>query len=529
VGGLRTAVVGSTLALGVWASVPQAAQAATTTPGPVSISFSGVAADGTHLVLTAHITDVTLSSFSPADPGASTGNPDLEFLDISMTTDESTGTGPSFNGFDAVPATAIQVSLPDGSTVPAQTPGPDLAFLLGTYTFVVPSSTTSGTLEVTPGTVSDLEYPGTVSEGNAAFSSVTFQPASAPVVVPPPPVSTTVPTVPATTQPVIHTAPPKKPADTTKKRVTTSGGLSTAATVGTAAGGGLVVVLLVIPIWRRRVYDKADKEGRVIIVSPPVPGAPPPIEGEPPDAGQPEAEAPAAGGPTVVVKVIGPVEVDGLVQSFGLKPEQELLVFLALHPGRRYTSIELRSLIWIEGRDEPSAGTFRNYLTAMRKCLPPGTVVRTGLTYALTETVTSDWARMTDALEDHDERAERLAEALELVRGSPFEGAFSGRNAPYGWAGDLSHQIEATVERAGHELATLGLDSGDLALADAGTARVLKCLPASIVARGDQLRLGSALGGPREVERRMRAARQALGDDVVLLEPLALSIGWVKV
>jgi alkanesulfonate monooxygenase SsuD/methylene tetrahydromethanopterin reductase-like flavin-dependent oxidoreductase (luciferase family) len=168
---------------------------------------------------------------------------------------------------------------------------------------------------------------------------------------------------------------------------------------------------------------------------------------------------------------------------------------------------------------------------AMRKCLPPGTVVRTGLTYAVAETVTSDWARFGDLLEDHDdhdERAERLAEALDLVRGPPFEGAFSGRNAPYGWAADLSHLIEATVERAGHELATLGLDSGDLALADAGTARVLRCLPASIVARGDHLRLGSALGGPREVERRMRAARQALGDDVLLVEPLAESVGWVR-
>jgi hypothetical protein len=536
VGGLRRAVMGTALALCAWAGVPQVAQAATTTttttttPAPLSMSFAGTAADGTTFELGVHITDVQQSRLSFADSTQNAGAAGYDFLDLNTTTNLTAGTGPTFNAFPPLNSAQITLVLPDGTVVPSEPPGPQISFLYGGLAFIVPISTRSATLVVSPGTTSALEYPGALYN-NAALTTVTFQPASLKLVVPPP--YSSVPTTqPVVTQPVVATASPKKSRTALGQRRTTAQGLTTANAVEAGTGGGIVVLVLFIPIWRRRAYKKADREGRVIIVSPPVPVVPPALVATTgsPDADQLETEPGAAsGGPSVVVKVLGPIEVEGLVQAFDLKPEQEVLVFLALHPGRRFTSTELRSRIWIEGRDEPTAGTFRNYLVALRKRLPPGTVIRTGLDYALTETVTSDWGRFCAVIEDHDDRAERLAEALDLVPGSPFEGAFSGRNAPYGWAGDLSHHIEAMVERAGHELATLGLDSGDLALADAGTARVLRCLPASVVARGDHLRLGSALGGPREVERRMRAARQALGRDVVLLEPLALSVGWVKV
>jgi hypothetical protein len=120
-----------------------------------------------------------------------------------------------------------------------------------------------------------------------------------------------------------------------------------------------------------------------------------------------------------------------------------------------------------------------------------------------------------------DDRTERLGEALDLVRGPPFQGAVSGRNAPYAWAADLGHQIEVAVETAGHELVGLLLDSGDPVPADAAIGQVLKGVPASIVAREDSLRVGSLLGGSRELDRRLGVARQVMGDDAGLLEPLA--------
>ncbi len=178
------------------------------------------------------------------------------------------------------------------------------------------------------------------------------------------------------------------------------------------------------------------------------------------------------------------------------------------------------------GRDEPKAQTFRNYLASLNRAMPPGTMVKEGLHHSLADTITSDWARFCALVALDKDRAQNLAEALTLLRGAPFEAALSGRNSPYAWAGDLIHHIEVAVEKAGHELATLGLASGDLAPADAGTSRVLRCLPESLVAREDHLRLGSAIGGPPELRRRMRILDQGFPDESELLEPLARSLGW---
>jgi hypothetical protein len=114
VGGLRTALVGGFLAAVAWAAVPQVAQGATTTTTVASqpMSFAGTAADGTALTLGVQITDVIVSRFSPGHPTANPGGPGSDFLSLVMTTDESAGTGPSFDGFDTVP-------IESGDPVPA--------------------------------------------------------------------------------------------------------------------------------------------------------------------------------------------------------------------------------------------------------------------------------------------------------------------------------------------------------------------------------------------------------------------------
>ncbi len=207
---------------------------------------------------------------------------------------------------------------------------------------------------------------------------------------------------------------------------------------------------------------------------------------------------------------------------------REVLVFLALHPGRSFTSTELRSAIWSEGRDEPKPETFRNYLSYLRRSLPSETLVKVGYRYSLTETITTDWGSFCSLINRNGDRAEHLAEALDLVRGPPFDGPSTGRAAPYEWAGELRHWIEAAVEKAAHELFTVCLEAADLALADSGVARALRCVPASVVTREDHLRLRATIGRRPEVERRMRAARVALGEDVTLLEPLAFDLGWTR-
>jgi hypothetical protein len=510
-------VVGVTLSVLAWMAVPQLA-------APVAISFAGKATDGTTLELTAHVTEVDLSRLDESDPGTSAGGPGSEFLNLSMTTDDGAGTGPSFNGFDAVPASGIQLALPGGAVVPVQATGQDLGFLEGSYSFVVPTSTTSGTLEVTPGTVSAVEYPGAVGDGGA-LTHVSFQPSTAVIVVPPPPPPVTSPvTDPVTSEPVGHSVPPKTQAKANPKRHTEAKGIAPVVTAGASAGGGLVVLVLVIPLWRRRAYRKADSEGRVVIDSPPArttPREPAEIDLGPSTLAADSDIVQAAPLVDVEVRILGAIDIDGLARPLTLSPVRELLVFLALHPGRQFTAPELRNAIWVEGRTEPKPSTFHNYLSRLRHSLPAETLVRTGYHYALTDAVTSDWGRFGTLIDGVGDRVDRLQAALALVRGAPFEGAFSGRDSPYAWAGDLTHQVEAAVEKAGHELVALCLQSGDPVPADAAVARVLVCVPGSVVAREDFLRVGSALGGPREVGRRLDAARHSMGDDAHLLEPLA--------
>jgi len=532
--------VGIVMGACAWAAIPQVAEAATTTTTttpPVAMSFSGTAADGTALTLGARITDVTLGRFSAGAPTASPGGPGSDFLTLDMATDESAGTGPSFNGFDSVPIGDISLALADGTVVPAVSPGPQLGFLEGNYSFVVPAGTTGGTLEVTAMTVSALEYPGAAS-GGGAFTQVTFQPATASFVVPPPAAAATVPntTEPNTTEPTIPETDRRSSRTlASPTRQASSPGLTTPQQAGAGAGGGLLVLVLVIPIWRRRAYRKADREGRVIIDSPPVITATRPQasnEAAPHAEQATDESVSAAAGPVtegaVVIKIVGPLEIDGLVRPITVTSTCEMLVYLALNPGQSFTSRQLRSNIWVEGRTEPTQATFHNYLSQLRRSMPAGTFVRTGYHYALTEAVTSDWARVRSLLERQCDRAESLEAALALVRGTPLEGELSRRNSPYGWAADISHQIEAAVENAGHELATLSLESGDLAQADAAIAQVLKCVPASIVAREDFLRVGAVLGGPREVGRRFAVARHAMGDGADLLEPVARELGWER-
>ena len=91
VGALRKAVVGVTLSVLAWAAVPQLAQATTAPtagPGGHLLRRHGHRRAPT-LELTAHVTEVDLSRLDESDPGTSAGGPGSEFLNLSMTTDDS--------------------------------------------------------------------------------------------------------------------------------------------------------------------------------------------------------------------------------------------------------------------------------------------------------------------------------------------------------------------------------------------------------------------------------------------------------
>ena len=109
-------------------------------------------------------------------------------------------------------------------------------------------------------------------------------------------------------------------------------------------------------------------------------------------------------------------------------------MFLALHPGKTFTSVQLRESIWGLGRRPITSNTFRVYMVALRKAFGPGVVVTDVYRYQLTEVVTSDWSMFRSALQADDELAGR-EQGLALVRGPVLHGSFDGKkNSPFSWA-----------------------------------------------------------------------------------------------
>jgi hypothetical protein len=519
----RVVVMAGAICLSGVLVAPRTADSATTsgtsTAGSAQITFLGRAKDGSEVRIREQLSEIALSNYSPSSPAvaAGRGSAYLSFYAAGGTSDD---TRPAFDGIDGVGTSAVHLVLPDGTVVPAQQPmSPQGNLLLGSYYFLVPSSIKRATLEVSPGSYGAVEYPNGVAAGGE-LTTIAFDSSKTVLVVPPPPHK-----APPIRKTPTSTAPPRTKAASSKATRSTgktsggSVGFVSPLDIGVTSGAGVVILVLLIPIWRRRAYRRADAAGRVVIDSPPLLLSPriPPAS----DRAR-ELDTP----PNVVVKVLGPVEIDGLVEPIKMSPVREVLVFLALHPGRSFTTIELRSSIWVEGRNEPSSATFRNYLTDLRKSLPPETLTRDGYHYALIGAVTTDWGCFTALSADDARDPELLSEALSLIRGTPFEGASSGRNSPYGWSGEIAHRMEVAVERAAHELAAFGLESGDPAFADVGVTQALRCVPTSFVVRGDHIRLGMVVGGRKELERRMQAARSALGDDAATLEPVARGLGW---
>jgi hypothetical protein len=231
----------------------------------------------------------------------------------------------------------------------------------------------------------------------------------------------------------------------------------------------------------------------------------------------------------VEVRVLGSIDLVGLVKPTGRRAVDELLVYLALHPGQVFSPEELRSRIWAYPRRERADKDFRNLLHYLKKALPPGAMETTDVGPKLTELVSSDWGHFSSlAGEVGETRSEKLTEALRLVRGHPFADV-RGRpgDSPYDWAyrERLAPEMEVTVERVAHELATAMLEDDDTEHARWAIDRGCLCLPESLLLYGDLVRVAAARDGATGIERAMSEARRVLGDDADALEDLARSLG----
>jgi hypothetical protein len=368
--------------------------------------------------------------------------------------------------------------------------------------FPVADSTTKATLEIGAATVT--AYGDNGSSENYAIAPTTIGFVTEPTVLVP---------VPAVSGPRRRTT--ATPASSSPAK-DLGIGVGALAVVG-AATPGLVV-------WRRRrAFYRADREGRVILVGPPLLGVAlararlPEEGGVPPPPPRPRH--------SIVVKLLGWLEIVGVEPPVMAGPLREIVVFLVLNPGRSFTSVQLRESVWGLGRQPLTPATFRKYMVHLRKAIGPGVVVIDRYRYEMTDAVTSDWALF---LLLRDENADQ---ALDLVRGPILNGCFDGKkNSPFAWAVAMANEIEDEITTLAHDLAASYLDElDDPVRATTALSQGLRCAQANMALRLLDLRTGAALGGVRELSRRLEAGRAAMATfpmDVEQLEDQARHLGW---
>lgn len=218
---------------------------------------------------------------------------------------------------------------------------------------------------------------------------------------------------------------------------------------------------------RLLLYDRIDYDVTVPADIEPPPAADP--EDEPSDIATTTPSSPSA---TPVVKVLGPIHVDGPTAE-PLRPRSlEIVTFLALHPNGVDTD-RLTEAIWPD--QAPISSRLNNAVFRARTqfgtspagdpYLPHGSK---GF-YQLHPDITTDLHQLHHHVDEakkatnRSSAADHLQKALQLVQGPPFTGVHSG----YGWVhteGHSTHTIVA-VDNTAHQLAeyALGKIQPDLA------------------------------------------------------------------
>ena len=212
--------------------------------------------------------------------------------------------------------------------------------------------------------------------------------------------------------------------------------------------------------------------------------------------------------PEVEIRVLGPVEVHG-VPPINRRRTVELIAHLALHPNG-VTGSQLKTAIWTD--TIPSQDTFNVTVHRARYGLGisrDGThhlphAVTNGSSYSLGAHVTSDLARFTDlaarsrSAPDPAGVVRLLKQALELLRGQPFEGSQG-----YEWAytEGIVVEAEALIADTAHRLAQLALASGDAAMATWAATKGLMAVPGSEPLYRDRMEAAHLNGDPAAVDR----------------------------
>jgi DNA-binding SARP family transcriptional activator len=225
--------------------------------------------------------------------------------------------------------------------------------------------------------------------------------------------------------------------------------------------------------------------------------------------------------PEVDVRVLGEIEIAG-VDRIDRGKSEELIVYLALHP-QGVDADQLTEALW-PGRP-PARGTFNTTVAVARTALGGGEDGSPRLphahngVYRLDPSIGLDWTRF-QALAARgfaagEDGAEDLRDALELVRGRPFEGA---RPRTYGWAElDEAPAMASTIVDVADRLADLCLREGDHSGAAWAARRGLATAPYDERLYRRLMLAADQAGNPAGVEAVMDELLRRLDDDE--LEP----------
>jgi hypothetical protein len=211
-------------------------------------------------------------------------------------------------------------------------------------------------------------------------------------------------------------------------------------------------------------------------------------------------------GPEIEVRVLGSPEVVGGKAPIDRRKSKELVVYLALHP-RGVDEGRLKNALWPD--QVPSPGSFNQTMSRARMCLGRDADdehhlphVADGL-YRLRPSVDTDLRRLEQALavattNGTEATMDRLADALNAVRGMPFEGAGGG----YEWAHTegLLARIEAVTADAALLLAEWNLDRRDSAKAMWAAGQGLLASPGDERLFRIRMRAHDQAGNPAGVE-----------------------------
>ncbi|MGD0880630.1 MAG: BTAD domain-containing putative transcriptional regulator [Acidimicrobiales bacterium] len=219
--------------------------------------------------------------------------------------------------------------------------------------------------------------------------------------------------------------------------------------------------------------------------------------------------------PEVEVAVLGPIEIRGASREFTRAWARELVVYLAMHPNGASNEVWATAL-WPERMMAPSS--LHSTASVARRSLGKSHkgedhLPRSHGRLALAPSVGTDWDRFLELADTED--TVRWREALELVRGRPFEGM---RSTDWAILDGTAPAIESAIVDLSGRLAGACLREGDPRGAEWAARRGLVVSPYDERLYRMLMRAADAAGNPSGVESVMAELVRVVADEIEPIE-----------